>query len=390
MPTYLEALKGAIGSAYRGIVAGNRAAAKGIVSAISGSPTAQTSASSSVLRNTSELAKFLGNWAGNQPLQPPPPPPYSGGQCATTYQVNFIGNRNGTPTSSGFQFATGPLGGLVSSTSGGAATVSIQSASGNVALFTSDAADNPTVTITSVVRLDGSPDSCGNPPSSDPTDTSQGSRDIVGVPITWTDAGGNPGSGVADIGFGLAYFDVNFDIKVPVTVKIGSVSIPFTFNLTTGDINVNFGGGRSSRTIDPSDCCCDDYGLPDDPNDALPPSVDPAPGVEKDDDGFKVLVGVITTLVDRADVFTPTVVGDENNPLLYVPRLATVRFLCAVNGAGDAAWSEAIDVKSGVQYTQVPSGLRAVDFKVLPAAGAVLESIPVYRERQSYAPPDPG
>lgn len=324
--------------------------------------------------------------------EPPsqPAPDFSGGQCSgVTYRISFTGETDSSSVSS-FVFATGPIGAIQSETtsSGGSTTKSVfvQTGGGRVNLITADASSNPRVSGVSVTRLDGNPDNCGSLPAPLVEDTSLPTRTFPNIPIPYIDNSGNTVNLNVTLLFGFAFFDINAELNVPITVQIGPNKFEANFNLNTGDINFNFGKGNDKNPIPGDDSCCPDYDGGDDNDDDGKDSVDPTPDAERDGDGIRAIGGVVVYLQEIRRGARLTTLGDGSGPLLYVPRYAIVRFLIPFGNNGATAWSEPIDVKSAVQFVDcpVPGGAVGVDIFAVP--GVTVASTTLFRKYRGYAP----
>lgn len=207
---------------------------------------------------------------------------------------------------------------------------------------------------TDLFRSDGGPNDCGNPPpdlppvgdityEGDITYNIDESTEIT-VPIT----------GI----FAPVYVDVDGRISAPISFDLGGVSftgkvnLAPTFNVELFPIEITGGGG----------------GI-DDPDD-FPPA--PAPDDEPVNDPEPLeerIIGVIVRSVIASDA-VPSGILATNIPNIYVPRLASVSFAIATNGA--TAWTPDIDVKNANCYIPCPAPQGAVDFGVSPQQGVTV------------------
>jgi len=127
-------------------------------------------------------------------IPPDPQLPFSGGQCPVQYKVNYVSNYDGASNAQGFVFVTGPVRGITVTRDGGDANYMrykavLTSASPPVNIFNgagglNDGKSPATCVVTSIVRTDALPDTCGNPPVVYPTrDPVPSDYDPVPVPI---------------------------------------------------------------------------------------------------------------------------------------------------------------------------------------------------------------
>lgn len=324
--------------------------------------------------------------------EPPdaPPPPFQGGQCSgVLYNVGWSvsWSQNSAPplnnqTRSGTVQVYGPVSGITREplagigfnwfvngrTAGGAAAKVFVAGSGTgSAPYT-----NPTESITGVTRVDGQPDNCGSPPPVVPPPAPD--YNVIDVDVTYTDNSGNditvPIVGV----FAPVVIAGNGNIYAPVRVEIPTdlnLDINGTLDLTTGDINFNF--GDQTRLPGIEDCPPPPPGVPDDVPD--PPS-DVPDYSEPDEPGTvpTVIRGVIVTVTETGN--NTTRVSQVDNPDVYLPRLGNVQFQMQFNR--NIAWSEDFPVKNRRQFIECPWSGGAIAVEGTPAPGVAWELTPVY------------
>jgi hypothetical protein len=202
-------------------------------------------------------------------------------------------------------------------------------------------------------RLDGGPDNCDPPP---PPTRPEGD----GV-LDYDDEDGNPISEPYDIVGGAPRYTPDGTVYIPVEFCFAAVCIDVDFNLSTGDVNFNFGGAPGA-----SECCPpleDSEDLPPDPDDPPPPADE------------RRLWGVKVNCVVDENVTTATQIGD-GGPVLWVPRLAVVRF--AVEVDGNRSWTVDQPVKTTSQFVPVNVPAVAYDFTVIADPGVTTSVVPVY------------
>lgn len=326
--------------------------------------------------------------------QPPTdvPLPFNGGQCPVQYNITAAGtlkSQSGTPPDEPVTASASPFGPLVGT----------RYIPGNLGLnqqFVLDAYDgggNPTVyslfgtgglgyfancSITSVTRVDGNPDNCGDParpiPPAPPPDWNVGDTNI-----TYTNSDGIDVTVPVTFNIGNGYVDINAQVNVPVTVTINNeFSATATVNFNTGDINfgvtndvkgaVNFstGGIGSGNTvvINP------------------PPSstIDPEEG-EDDPRDDRAIVGVLVTVTSEP-TGRATVIGQTDNPDIYAPRLGNVNFLCRIGTSLSGGWTGDVPVKNRRHLIPCPWKEGAIDVKGTPEPGVEWVLTPIYATAQ--------
>lgn len=315
----------------------------------------------------------------------PIPPPFEGGQClGTTYRVEgtYTASCQFNETLNFRTFVLGPVGGIVSASSGSndAWFITGTDSGGAPALYNVNtnpggqglliaptgalscgaifpggvgaaaAVDAPV--ITSVVAIDG-PDDCGNPPIPVPP---PGDTPVEGDVIYNIDDSTTVTIPLIGI-FAPFYVSVDGRINAPISFSLGGVdfngelTIAPEFNIELFPINVGGGGGGVDNP---------DTFPPAPPADDQP--VDPAPLEER-------IIGVIVRSVIGPQA-TPSGITATDIPNIYVPRLASVSF--AIEAGGAAAWTPDIDVKNANCYIPCPAPQGAVDFGVFPQQGVTV------------------
>lgn len=281
----------------------------------------------------------------------PPDVPFEGGQCeCVTYRVTVRGRNESNPDPNalfGVADLVGPIFGVyVNGTSYGVRHGA--SACGGVRNFQYGSGGNgPEPFIDSVVRLDGLPDNCGDPPISIPPYPPGG----VTIPIspTYITNEGDEISLLGDVTIfaPVAVFAPVTTVFAPVRVDLGGVTFDGTLELAP-DFEFNFG-------TPPGD---DSPGKPtptDDPEDP-----DTSPDTD-DDESNERLIGVYVRS-RRVGRTAQTEIAGFNAPDLFVPRLASVYF--RVRNRGTLGWLGPIDVKTTSAYIPVPANAFAVASRV--------------------------
>ena len=234
------------------------------------------------------------------------------------------------------------------------------------------------VVVSSVVRLDGQPDSCGSLPSVLPPPTAPDGEWNKRTPnVTYTNNDGLDLTVPVVLLFGYAKLDVDASVSIPIKVTVGPINFNLSFNLNTGDIQLfpdnNYYGDRRPGT-NPIDI----LPLPGEEVPDYPPSLPPGPIAEdpEGEDQERVIVGcvVTTTSVDTKQIGT---LFQDENPNISIPNLGYISFLCRV-GYFDGAWTEDIPVKNRRQVIQCPWEPGAVKVAGTPRSGVEWVITPLY------------
>lgn len=270
-----------------------------------------------------QAAQLWSNAAGVACNRPPQDisgivgPPFSGGQCeGVLYTVNFLRGRENDPPRppEDASNCVGPISEGFAVGPSGQPRAFIQTGDGERAGIAgpADRSNDPFLNITSVVRQDGQPDDCGDPPGEGPDYDPADFR--VPRTINYDDEGGTPRSVDVDIQFNPVLTDGN-DFVVPFEIEFEPGSSLFgDFNLTTGDINIGAGNGDGGGvTDDPVELEDDDEDVPD--------------GLVIV--GCRVIVAIDETASRATEIF-----GNLGTPNLFVPRLGTIRFRYLAPGGG--------------------------------------------------------
>ena len=234
----------------------------------------------------------------------------------------------------------------------------VQVSSGNVQVVE--------ITNVSVVRVDGMPDNCGDPPDAPAPPKPPITQPPSSPPIPWDDgAGGNAGDVIISPRVGPIYIDVDATLKVPVVVNINGpqfdteISIPVSVSLPDYNVSFNFGGNGGTTTdptspIEPTPpvpVCCDPP-LPRLEEDEVEPPGDP---VEDDNEPTEIIVGVIVTSQPDGTASVQTELGNPQ-PDLLVPGLATLQW--EVELEGTVAYTSDVRIKAVSQYIPAPENIQ--------------------------------
>ena len=224
-----------------------------------------------------------------------------------------------------------------------------------------------------VTRIDGLPDTCGNPPPILPPDSFENPGDIIYInpegitintPVTFDFRGGR--------------FGLNGDFFIPVNITNNlnpTLSFSGTINVNSGNITVNPGDPRApiGNGSDPGDVFTPPGTPPPPPGNDTPPPPPPKPK-DRTKEPEKIIRGVIiTTTQQQTDA---TIIYQDNIPTIYAPALGYVSFLCSVDDA--LGWSADIPVKNGRQIIECPWRFGAIDVRAQPKPGAIFDVRIVY------------
>ena len=218
---------------------------------------------------------------------------------------------------------------------------------------------------TSVSRVDGQADDCGNPPIiTNPTNINNN----VTNNITYVNNEGNTVNQDINYSFGFAYVDVNLEAEfnIPVNVDVGGVNIPVRFNLSTGDIVFQFGGRGGGPGGGGGDRIVLEPAPPE-----LPPDTGPDIPEPPDPRTEEQIIGAMVTVTALNNQFFGTEVngGDASN--LFLPRLGQVQFTYRFSD-GSVAYSEAFGVTNRRQFVPSPRPENTIDATLFPANGVSL------------------
>lgn len=320
--------------------------------------------------------------------------PFQGGQCpGTTYRVNYIRTRSATIVDEEtFTFAVGPVGGFTESVDGnGILTISIVDMGGSRTRTVLQG--NPDVisaSITSVVREDGQPDDCGNPPqpplppgSPPPTDPRPPDTNIdINL----------PGIGITNVVFapvvGIIYADVDARVKIPVKVNVNIPAINFNFDV---DFNIDLNDPDADPEPNPGEPDLDDDGRPQNPDCPLPPECgeeeDPEPEGEADEEardekGLEVVAAIVKA-VKNLDPSRATEINQEDAPNIFAPAIGFINFVYETS-EGEVVYSSDIRVKNMENVIQAPNmGIECVGVVGTPNQGFDWELFQVLGKRDT-------
>lgn len=308
---------------------------------------------------------------GNVPPTPLPPSstvPFTGGQCVgTAYNVEIDIIRNGVPQTK-TNGILGPLGTARYNLEGGTYIGRWYRADGVTVAWTFDSISagfgEPTIVDYRVVSVISGPDNCGDPPSQPAPPPAPGSNEFN--PDIEYDDGNGPVILPTNVVFAFPIVNINGNLTVPFTIENPTFALNGDINVTTGDINFNFGGGNSG-----SDLCC----LADIVDDLIPdlPTDDPPENQEF----FPRIIGVVVTSTSISTDIKPSTIGQDNGPNFYHARLGNIHF--NVGRRGKTIWSEDIPVRNARQYIVCPVDYGAAEVVGDPISGVSWTLTPIYR-----------
>lgn len=330
----------------------------------------------------------------NTPQPDPPNPPFNGGQCPVLYDVSTEVEITNLATG-GKQILNrtdrlgGPIYGIQKRQQGNSEQVGINhnDGSGGVDFFGVASIDSrfaaiTAYSVTSIVRVDGQPDNCGNPgverPPAPPPGWNNGNIDI-----DWTDNSGNNITTNVDIEIGIAFTNNDGDLILPVQItQNGNQTFTNNYNISNNTVQTaptynpngpnNPGTGSNNG---PSNVTTDDP-VPPSPTQSTDPPIDP--------DMVEIIRAVIVT-VNTINTNTPTQILQESNPDIYAPNLGYVQFFCRIGNTTRGAWTHDIPVKNLNQIIECPWEGGAYAVEGTPRKGVTWTLSPVYKKSEKVA-----
>lgn len=282
---------------------------------------------------------------------PEPQPPFNGGQCPNvlydvSWQYKFVGNNSSTGTT---QNVAGPIAldvgqeeingvlrnfGRIVQRAGTAqeTKITIYQSTGDI--------ETP-LNITGVVRDDGQPDTCGDPPIEIPPYPPTG--DTYNISPTYVDNSGNTVNLNGSVTLFAPVLIAPVTVIAPVRVSLGGVDFNGTLELAP-DFNFNF--GQPPSTTKPGR------------GDEIPEPDDPAnvPDTPEDSDNPRLIGTKVTASATGNTKTTEYPQGD--GPTLYLPRLASCYF--RVRNSAGLSWSQPFPVRTRSEFIPVPRNMNAI------------------------------
>lgn len=343
---------------------------------------------------TRQARNSLQRFLCNREPPPTPPPPFTGGQCPARYFISLSGTFDGdtAPGVQGTPFGPvatnvwGPISGFEVVNSGSSSTLicncqgggTFPSGPSQISLFSvgydgTNSLGIQTFSVDSISRLDSLPDDCGDPPPIVPPPDPP----VVDTDITYVDADNNSVTIPVTLVYAPVTVDFNGNLSIPVRVNVDaelSPSFSANIDISTGDININFGDQNYSPTItNPPSSYDTSDDIPDVPPDVPDDYPIPDP-LEPGDDTIRILKGCIVTVTSIPPGITE--VFQEDNPNIFVPRLGNVQF--AIRIGTSLSWTEEIFVKNRRQFIPCPWEGGAIDVKGTPVPNVTWVITPVY------------
>lgn len=330
----------------------------------------------------------------NRPAPPvESPPPFTGGQCPVTYTVTTTYTRTVSgapqaPQQNTFFNIPGTIKGTESFTEG--TTVGVRlvfgipgnpsgTAKSNIVSISNAVPNNIAIAssgIVSVVRTDGLPDNCGDPPG---IEVEPNPDPLVDDPdITYDNDEGDEVTNNFTLVFSPAFLNVFNEVTIPVNIVNNdddNFVINANLNLINGD--VNFYGGNPSyppgSNRPPKDGFKPANDLPDTPPD-LPDLLPPPFPVDNNPEAVEIIAACVVTVTDINPNISAIFQGD--NPTIFAPNLGYINFAIPV---GDSiAWTSDIAVKNQRNFIVCEWEAGAIDVSGTPRPGVEWEITPIY------------
>ncbi len=295
-----------------------------------------------------------------------PPPPFEGGQCDAQLYIGSATYVQSGTTQTVFFKAWGPIGGFITGSSAGTPGVGLLSRGDIIRTGTpytcvggipptlstfqyrqfasGTAVSEPAIAGITACGLDD----CGDP---SPPPLPPPAPITIDVDITYEGDDSTEYNITVPVIFGIAYFDINGELKIPVSIGDlnfnGEISLNPEFNL---EVTLPPGPGPGEpddRDINPSP----ETGLDDDTEPLNPEST---------------IIGVVVRS-QRDGPAPTTVIFQSTGPDITAPRIANVRFLCRFGGV--SAWTSDQPVKGVNEFIPCPSQFGAIDVVVNSESG---------------------
>lgn len=224
-------------------------------------------------------------------------------------------------------------------------------------------------------RVDGLPDTCGNPPP--PVPTPDPGFNQPSINITYTDNSSNDVTLPVNFIFAPVRVNLKGQFTVPVRINVGDIDLQLggDINLSTGDIEINFGNPNYNRNGQPTpDSFTPGNDLPDNPP-SVPEPVTPPPIDSNNSSTTRIIRACIVTVTEM-DSQTVTLIVQGDNPDIYAPSLGFINFEVAVGQ--NTAWTADIPIKNLRQIVECPITSGAIAVAGTPRQGVTWELHPVY------------
>lgn len=297
------------------------------------------------------------------PVTLPPSKPFEGGQCPEVlYEVTGFtqGNSQTEPTPFGPIVRVGPVGiNQTFSQDGNPSQFFVVSRAGqpneSQRLIGSGSGG-----LTSVVRRDGAPDTCGDPPAPvDPDRPPPTSPIVPDIDVDITLPGIGPVTVTVGPVVGIVYTDIDANIKVPVKINITGPQLEFSPSFYF-DVDIS-NPDNEPTPITPLPPETPD-GRPTQPDCPLPPGCGEEPVIRDDDEGDddeddekgRKTVGAVVLSTRTSGTALQTELLAERGPSLWIPYIGLVTVVYETP-EGNLVYSEDIRVKRVRQVVEVPN-----------------------------------
>lgn len=236
------------------------------------------------------------------------------------------------------------------------------------------------------VRCDGNPDDCGSLPAPSPPSN----YNDIDIDVDYNIDVDNQVSIPVNITFQAPRLDITNNINIPVAINFNDpllnveVNASANFNISTGDINFNFGGNSGGDDRSPRN--------PDKTEPIEPPPPPPGDtgdeGDEDPEDPTRVTVirGALVT-ISEPDPSASVIFQEDGQPDIYAPNLGFVHFRVRI-GSGISAWLADIPIKNKRQYIPCPfdQGAVAVEWTPRGSTQGILTAIRYREDRPNREP----
>lgn len=321
-----------------------------------------------------EAGNFVNDWICGDGEDTFPPPPFSGGQCPVAYLVRLVNTSTTAPfPSSGEAFVAGPVGGLQVTPGVQPGTINVI-IKGNPDSGFRTGNSQEEWSISSVSRVDGQPDNCGDPEPELPPPAP------INVDVDITYGPTNNLNLTVPVIFAPVYVALDGTVNVPVTVNFspdfsldGTLELFPDFSLDLNFPGVGGGPGDSQPNPEPP---------PDDPDGSGEPGED-NPDTPEDDEPNQNVYSLLCRGRIESNA-SPSGIFQQIGPDIYAPRLGSARFGTVIEGV--TFWSEDIDIKGLNSVVQCPIPWGASQFVVNAAPGVVLNYVPVSSPPKDWPP----
>ena len=292
----------------------------------------------------------------NEPL-PEAPPPFTGGQCPGVAYRPQVRETDGGWTTVISSLVYGPIS-RFERRSPDAFTFEVDGflQDGSPGTFISPTIVDRALPVEKrIIRADGQPDTCGDPPPIIPPFPPSG--DTVDIDITYTN---NEGDTVVELG--------DLTIFAPVIIAPVNIVAPIRVELP----DVSFDGQivlapRFDVILNP-------------PASSDGPGEEGGDGEQPQPDDEKELIGVRVITPNPSAGGATVIFGMGSAPNLYVPRLATAQYELLFDGV--STWTDPVDIKTDNQFVPAPRDGVVLRFVINNIPGVSSVGRPVFIPEQ--------